>query len=189
MSDKALRMLKHMRKQILRQPAPYVVVRGAAISIGVDPGGSECDGLVKELLRDGHLQRYPPAPALPRTVCTDLPTWAYPQPTRDSPGSLRQTLRRAYRGPGGASSYGGDGTMNEKREERTKEMAEELSRLQQIHAHLAALEQMAASYPENHSTRLAIESLELYKARTVVEGDIVTLRGSLGYGTTGYGTL
>ena len=52
MSDKALRMLKHMRKQILRQPAPYVVVRGAAISIGVDPGGSECDGLVKELLRD-----------------------------------------------------------------------------------------------------------------------------------------
>jgi hypothetical protein len=48
---------------------------------------------------------------------------------------------------------------------------------------------MAASYPENHSTRLAIESLELYKARTVVEGDIVTLRGSLGHGTTGYGTL
>jgi len=36
---------------------------------------------------------------------------------------------------------------------------------------------------------LAIESLELYKARTVAEGDIVTLRGSLGYGTTGYGTL
>jgi hypothetical protein len=59
MSDKALRMLKHMRKQILRHPAPYVVVRGAAISIGVDPGGSECDGLVDELLRDGHLQRYP----------------------------------------------------------------------------------------------------------------------------------
>jgi len=79
--------------------------------------------------------------------------------------------------------------MNEKREERTKEMAEELSKLQQIHAHLAALEQMAASYPENHSTRRAIESLELDKARTVVEGDIVTLRGSLGYGTTGYGTL
>ena len=58
-SDKALRMLKHMRKQILGQPASYVAVRGAAISIGVDPGGSECDGLVNELLRDGHLQRYP----------------------------------------------------------------------------------------------------------------------------------
>ena len=79
--------------------------------------------------------------------------------------------------------------MQEEREERTKEMAEELGKLQQIHAHLAPLEQMAASYPENHSTRLAIESLELYKARTVVEGDIVRLRGSLGYGTTGYGTL
>ena len=79
--------------------------------------------------------------------------------------------------------------MKEKREERTKEMAEELSKLQQTHAHLSALEQMAASYPENHSTRLAIESLELDKARTVVEGDIVALRGSLGYGTTGYGTL
>ena len=48
--------------------------------------------------------------------------------------------------------------MKEKREERTKEMAEELSKLLQIHAHLAALEQMAASYAENHSTRLAIES-------------------------------
>jgi hypothetical protein len=81
--------------------------------------------------------------------------------------------------------------MGEKRQEqeRTHKMAEDLSKLQQIHAHLAALEQMAASYPEDHSTRLAIESLELYKARTVVEGDIVALRGSLGYGTTGYGTL
>jgi hypothetical protein len=79
--------------------------------------------------------------------------------------------------------------MQEEREERTKKMAEELSKLQQIHAHLAALEQTAASYPENHSTRLAIESLELYKARTVVEGDIVRLRGSLGYATAGYGTL
>ena len=59
LSDKALGMLKHMRKQILVHPAPYVVVRGAAISIGVDPGGSECDGLVDELLRDGHIRRYP----------------------------------------------------------------------------------------------------------------------------------
>jgi hypothetical protein len=58
MSDKALEMLKHMRKQILGHPAPYVVVRGAAISIGVNPGGSECDDLVDELLRGGHLQRY-----------------------------------------------------------------------------------------------------------------------------------
>jgi hypothetical protein len=59
-------------------------------------------------------------------------------------------------------------------------MEEELSKLQQIHAHLAAVEQLAASYPENHSTRLVIESLGLYRARTVVEDDIVTLRESLG---------
>jgi hypothetical protein len=70
--------------------------------------------------------------------------------------------------------------MQEKREK----MAEDLEKLQQIHAHLAALEQMAASYPEDHSTRLVIEALELYKARTVVEDDIVRLRGSLGQGTT-----
>jgi hypothetical protein len=59
MSDKALRTLKHMRRQILRHPAPYVEVRGAAVSIGVDPGGSECDGLVDELLQDGYIQTYP----------------------------------------------------------------------------------------------------------------------------------
>jgi hypothetical protein len=59
MSDKALGMLKHMRQQIVRRTERYVAVREAAISIGVDPGGSECDGLVEELLRGGHLQRYP----------------------------------------------------------------------------------------------------------------------------------
>ena len=59
MSEKALGMLKHMRRQIFGHPAPYVEVRGAAISIGVVPGGSECDVLVDELLRDGHIRRYP----------------------------------------------------------------------------------------------------------------------------------
>jgi hypothetical protein len=59
MSEKALGMLKHMREQIVRRSERYVAVREAAISIGVDPGGSECDGLVEELLRGGHLQRYP----------------------------------------------------------------------------------------------------------------------------------
>ena len=52
-------MLKHMQKQIFGHPAPYVVVRGAALSIGVDPGGSECDGLVDELLEAGYIQSYP----------------------------------------------------------------------------------------------------------------------------------
>jgi hypothetical protein len=59
MSEKALGMLKHMRRQIFGQPAPYVEVRGAALSIGVDPGGSECDGLVDELLQAGYIRTYP----------------------------------------------------------------------------------------------------------------------------------
>jgi len=59
MSEKAWRMLKNMQKQIFGHPAPYVVVRGAALSIGVDPGGSECDGLVDELLEAGYIQSYP----------------------------------------------------------------------------------------------------------------------------------
>jgi hypothetical protein len=52
-------MLKHMRKQIFGNPAPYVEVRSAAISIGLDPAGSKCRALVDELLRGGYLQRYP----------------------------------------------------------------------------------------------------------------------------------
>jgi hypothetical protein len=59
MSDKAWGMSKHMRRQIFGHPAPYVEVRGAAVSIGVDPGGSECDDLVDELLQAGYIQSYP----------------------------------------------------------------------------------------------------------------------------------
>jgi hypothetical protein len=59
MSNEALRMLKHMRRQILGRPAPYVEVRAAARSIGVDPGGIECGGLVDELLRAEYIQSYP----------------------------------------------------------------------------------------------------------------------------------
>ena len=59
MSEKAWRMLKHMQKQIFKHPAPYVVVQGAAFSIGVDPGGSECEGLVDELLEAGYIRNYP----------------------------------------------------------------------------------------------------------------------------------
>jgi hypothetical protein len=59
MSEKTLRMLKHMRRQIFGHPAPYVEVRGAAVSIGVDPGGSECHGLVDELLQAGYIRTYP----------------------------------------------------------------------------------------------------------------------------------
>ena len=59
MSEKALGMLKHMRRQIFGQPAPYVEVRGAAVSIGVNPGSSECGDLVDELLQAGYIQTYP----------------------------------------------------------------------------------------------------------------------------------
>jgi hypothetical protein len=58
-NEKALRMLEHMRRQILGQPARYVEVRAAAISAGVDPEGSECAALVEELLRAGYVRRYP----------------------------------------------------------------------------------------------------------------------------------
>ena len=63
MSEKALATLKHMRRQILGQPARNVMVHGAAISVGVEPGGNECDVLVDELLRAGYIQHYP-APSL-----------------------------------------------------------------------------------------------------------------------------
>ena len=64
MSEKALGMLKHMRRQIFGHPAPYVEVRGAAVSIGVNPGGSECDGLVDELLQAGYIPSTSPSPSL-----------------------------------------------------------------------------------------------------------------------------
>jgi hypothetical protein len=59
MSDKAWGMLKHMRGQLLWHPARYVQVRGAAVSVGVDPSGSECDSLVDALLQAGYIQSYP----------------------------------------------------------------------------------------------------------------------------------
>jgi hypothetical protein len=58
MSEKALGMLEHMRRQIFGHPAPYVV-RGAAFSIGVNPDGSECDDLVDELLEAEYIRTYP----------------------------------------------------------------------------------------------------------------------------------
>jgi hypothetical protein len=67
-------------------------------------------------------------------------------------------------------------------------MQEDLAKLQQIQGHLEALEQLAASYPEDHSTRWVIESLQLNRARTVVEEEIVKLRESLRYGTMDYGS-
>ena len=64
-------------------------VRGAAFSIGVNPGGSECDSLVDELLQDGYIQRYPSpsltAHGLYRLTDQGIAAARRPQPRRDSP--------------------------------------------------------------------------------------------------------
>jgi hypothetical protein len=64
-------------------------------------------------------------------------------------------------------------------------MLEELRKAEQIHQHLTELERLAHTYPQNHSTRLLIESLGLSRARSVIEGDVSTLRGSLSSGSSG----
>jgi len=63
MSEKALRMLKHMRMQI-RMQIPIQGTRaasvwGAARSIGLKPEEGEFDVLLKELLRGGYIEPYP----------------------------------------------------------------------------------------------------------------------------------
>jgi hypothetical protein len=62
MSDKALRMLKHMRRQIRMQGIQgtrAASVWGAARSIGLMPEEGEFDALLKELLRGGYIEPYP----------------------------------------------------------------------------------------------------------------------------------
>jgi len=65
MSEKALRMLKHMRvqvrMQILMQGTRAASVWGAARSIGLKPeeDGNGFDALLKELLRGGYIAPYP----------------------------------------------------------------------------------------------------------------------------------
>jgi hypothetical protein len=89
MSDKALRMLKHMRRQIFGQPAPYVQVRAAAISTGVIPGGPECDGLVDELLRAGYIQSYPSPSLTAHGLYRLTNSGISAADEADSPGPLR----------------------------------------------------------------------------------------------------
>jgi hypothetical protein len=57
-NEKALRMLKHMRRQIFGQAAADASVRDAARSVGVKPEGREFDALVEELLRGGYISSY-----------------------------------------------------------------------------------------------------------------------------------
>jgi hypothetical protein len=63
MSDKALRMLKHMRRQIrmhvLISGTRAASVWSAARTIGVKPEEGEFDALLKELLWGGYVEPYP----------------------------------------------------------------------------------------------------------------------------------
>jgi hypothetical protein len=62
MSEKALRMLKHMQVQIRMQGIQgtrAASVWGAARSIGLKPEEDEFDALLKELLRGGYIAPYP----------------------------------------------------------------------------------------------------------------------------------
>ncbi len=58
MSDQALGMLRHMRKQIWMQGTRDVSVPGAARSVGVQPEGREFAVLVEELLQGGYIEAY-----------------------------------------------------------------------------------------------------------------------------------
>jgi hypothetical protein len=58
-SEKALRMLKHMRVQIPMQGTRAASVWGAARSIGLKPEEVEFDALLKELLQGGYIAPYP----------------------------------------------------------------------------------------------------------------------------------
>ncbi len=93
MSEKALRILKHMRRQILVNPAPYVEVRGAAVSIGVDPGGVECSGLVDELLLAGYIQSYPSASLTAHGLYRLTDRGIAAADDADGPGPLREAPR------------------------------------------------------------------------------------------------
>ena len=59
MSDKALRMLKHMHRQLWMQATRDASVHRAALSIGVEPEGEKFDALVEELLRGEYIGHYP----------------------------------------------------------------------------------------------------------------------------------
>ena len=59
MSNKAMRMLKHMRGQLRMQETRDASAQSAARSIGVKPEGSEFDGLLEKLLRGGYIEPYP----------------------------------------------------------------------------------------------------------------------------------
>ena len=180
MSAKALTMLMHMRKQISGQPAPYVQVRGAAISIGVDPIGSECADLVAELLWAGFIQHYPSpsltAHGLYRLTDSGISAAA----EADSPGP-----------PGSVGRSEGRRIMQERIEQNALELLHAI-RVHHpdiyagawVNPHTAALE--SGVDPDSAHYRVAMEYLETEEAleRTEESSELeggqlytITLRG------------
>ncbi len=92
-NEKALRMLKHMRRQILGQPAPDASVRDAAISIGMKPEGSEFDALVEKLLRVGYIAAYPSPTLTAHGLYRLTDSGIAAADGVDSPGPLRKARR------------------------------------------------------------------------------------------------
>lgn len=70
-------------------------------------------------------------------------------------------------------------------QDRRIQLAEELRTAQQLSTHLKEVERLAKSYPMNHPTQLLVQSMGVSRVRSIVEGDIVTLRGALSSGSSG----
>jgi hypothetical protein len=178
MSQKALTMLIHMRKQIFGQPAPYVQVRGAALSIGVDPIGSECEELVDELLWAGYIQHYP-SPSLTAHGLYRLTDSGISAAEADSPD------------PGSVGRSEGRRIMQERIERNTLQLLHAIREHHPdiyagawVNPHTAALE--AGVDPDSAHYRVAMEYLEaedaLERAEESIELEgsplyIITLRG------------
>lgn len=92
-----------------------------------------------------------------------------------------------------------------RKQERARDLLRELERRlkgqehPELEEHLAQLERLSESLPEAHMARLVIESAvgsvrtrdarksgsDVSRARSVMEGRVSTLRGSLNYGSSG----
>jgi hypothetical protein len=62
---------------------------------------------------------------------------------------------------------------------RQEAMVDELRKAELVRDRLAALDQIARSFPDGHDTRVLIENLHLDRALGAVEEDIRTLREAL----------
>jgi hypothetical protein len=104
-NEKALRMLKHMRRQLWMQGSRDVSVHNAAISIGVKPEESEFDGLLEELLRGGYIEPYPSPSLTAHGLYRLNDSGIAAADAVDNPASLRKApLRKAPKSPRQADS-------------------------------------------------------------------------------------